>query len=119
MVFASGQPTALSEDHGILLSSASWAGNLRIEPQSSKEVSCAIAAALTLRGADQRLVWRSRFLIVYHVVLPLPRIETSADGRNWETIVQGQPIFRQPNGASGFYFTQSIDFQQNSHCFYF
>jgi hypothetical protein len=28
------------------------------------------------------------------------QIETSADGKQWETIAQGQPIFRQPNGAS-------------------
>ncbi len=28
------------------------------------------------------------------------QIEASADGKHWETIAQGQPIFRQPNGAS-------------------
>jgi hypothetical protein len=27
------------------------------------------------------------------------RIEASADGRNWQTLAQGQPIFRQLNGA--------------------
>ena len=28
------------------------------------------------------------------------RIEASADGRTWQTLAQGQPVFRQPNGAS-------------------
>ena len=28
------------------------------------------------------------------------KIETSADGKRWEPVSQGQPIFRQPNGAS-------------------
>jgi hypothetical protein len=28
------------------------------------------------------------------------RIEGSADGKRWQTLDQGQPIFRQPNGAS-------------------
>ena len=28
------------------------------------------------------------------------QIETSTDGKHWETIAQGQSIFRQPNGAS-------------------
>jgi len=28
------------------------------------------------------------------------QIEGSTDGRRWETLTQGQPVFRQPNGAS-------------------
>jgi Protein of unknown function (DUF3999) len=28
------------------------------------------------------------------------RVESSSDGRNWQTLAQGQPIFRQPNGVS-------------------
>jgi hypothetical protein len=31
------------------------------------------------------------------------RIEGSADGANWQTLVEGQPIFRQPNGARRLY----------------
>jgi hypothetical protein len=27
------------------------------------------------------------------------RVENSSDGRNWQKLVQGQPVFRQPNGA--------------------
>lgn len=30
------------------------------------------------------------------------QIEGSTDGRRWQTLTQGQPIFRQPNGASQF-----------------
>ena len=28
------------------------------------------------------------------------RVEGSGDGKNWQTLAQGQPIFRQPNGAN-------------------
>src|SRR2546421_5898014 len=28
------------------------------------------------------------------------RIESSADGKRWHSIAEGQPIFRQPDGAS-------------------
>ncbi len=28
------------------------------------------------------------------------RVEASADGRTWQKLAQGQPVFRQPNGAS-------------------
>jgi hypothetical protein len=28
------------------------------------------------------------------------RVEASTDGKTWQTLAQGQPIFRQPNGAS-------------------
>ena len=33
------------------------------------------------------------------------QIEASVDGKSWETVVQGQPIFRQPNGASQLHLT--------------